>query len=46
MSMKILAAKRKCLTLIIIGTKAKFYHEANKLVIGKMKDETGGVAIK
>ena len=32
--------------LIIIGTKAKFYHEANKLVIGKMKDETGGVAIK
>ena len=26
--------------------KSKYYHNLNKLVIGKMKDETTGVAIK
>ena len=28
------------------STKSKYYDDSNKLVIGKMKDETGGVAIK
>ena len=28
------------------STKSKHYDNSNKLVIGKMKDETGGVAIK
>ena len=27
-------------------TKSKYYDDLNKLVIGKMKDETGGVTIK
>ena len=27
-------------------TKSKYYDDSNKLVIGKMKDETGGVTIK
>ena len=27
-------------------TKSKYYDDPNKLVIGKMNDETGGVAIK
>ena len=26
--------------------KSKYYNHSNKLVVGKMKDETGGVAIK
>ena len=26
--------------------KSKYYDDSNKLVIGKMKDETGGVAIE
>ena len=28
------------------STKPKYYDNSNKLVVGKMKDETGGVAIK
>ena len=28
------------------STKSKYYDGSNKLVIGKMKDETGGVAIE
>ena len=28
------------------STKSKYYDNSNKLVIGKMKDETGGVASK
>ena len=28
------------------STKSKYYGESNKLVIGKMKDKTGGVAIE
>ena len=27
-------------------TKSKYYNGSNKLVIGKMKDETGGVVIE
>ena len=27
------------------STKSKYYDDSNKLVIGKMKDETGGVPI-
>ena len=27
-------------------TKSKYYDDSKKLVIGKMKDETGGVAIE
>ena len=26
-------------------TKSKYYDDSNKLVVGKMKDETGGVTI-
>ena len=46
MSMKILAAIKKCLILVIIRSSQKYYNDSNKLVIGKMKDETTGVAIK
>ena len=28
------------------STKSKYYDDSNKVVIGKMKDETGGVTIK
>ena len=28
------------------STKSKYYDDSNKLVIGKMEDETGGVAIE
>ena len=28
------------------STKSKYYGNSNKLVVGKMKDETAGVAIK
>ena len=28
------------------SAESKYYDESNKLVVGKMKDETGGVAIK
>ena len=28
------------------STKSKYYDDSNKLVIGKVKDETGGVAIE
>ena len=27
-------------------TKSKYYNDSNKLVIGKVKDKTGGVAIE
>ena len=35
----------KCLILVIILAKSKYYGDSNKLVVGKMKDETGGVVI-
>ena len=28
------------------SAKSKYYDESKKLVVGKMKDETGGIAIK
>ena len=28
------------------SAKSKYYDDSNKLVVGKMKDETGGVSIK
>ena len=28
------------------SAKSKYYDDSNKIVVGKMKDETGGVAIK
>ena len=40
--MKILAAIKKCLILEI---NSKYYDDSKKLVIGKMKDETRGIAI-
>ena len=27
-------------------TKSKYYHNSNKVVVGEMKEETGGVAIE
>ena len=44
MPMKILAAMKKCLILVIIMS--KYYDDSNKLVIAKMKDETSNVAIE
>ena len=28
------------------SAESKYYDDSNKLVVGKMKDETGGVAVK
>ena len=51
MSKESLAAIKKCLILVITRlsnylTKSKYHDDSNKLVIGKMKHETGGVAIE
>ena len=46
MSMKILAAINKMFDFSNQSIKSKYYNDLNKLVIGKMKDETAGVAIK
>ena len=40
--MKILKRIKKHLILVIIQT---YFDESNKLIAGKMKDETGGVPI-
>ena len=40
-----LAVIKKCLISIIIR-QSKYYDDSNKLVIGKIKDKTGGVAIE
>ena len=45
MFVKILAAI-KMLDFGNYSTKSKYYDNSNKLVIGKMKDETAGIAIK
>ena len=45
-SLKILVAIKKCLTLVIYLIKSKYYPNSNKLVVGKMNDETGDVAIE
>ena len=44
MSIKILAAMKKY--FINYLTKSKYYDNSNKLIIGKMTDETAGVAIE
>ena len=41
--MKILAAIKKVSNY---WTKSKYYDDLNKLIVGKMKDETTGVVIK
>ena len=46
MYMKVLAAKKKMFDFSSYSTKSKYFDNSNKLVIGKLKDETGGVAIK
>ena len=43
---KILAAIKKMFDFRNYLTKSKYYDNSNKLVIGKMKDETGGIAIE
>ena len=45
-NMKILAAIKKIFDFSNCSTKLKYYHNSNKLVTGKMKDEAGGFAIK
>ena len=46
MFMKILVMMEKCMVLLIILLNQKYYDNLNELVVGKMKDETGGAAIK
>ena len=46
MSMKILATIRKFLISVIIQLSQKYYYNSNNLIIGKVKDETGDVAIE
>ena len=46
MSMKILATIKKCLTLGIIQLCQNINDNSNKLVVGKMKDETADIAIE
>ena len=43
MSMKILAVIKKCLNC---SAKSKYYDKSKKLVIGKIKFETVGVAVE
>ena len=45
MFMKIFSSGKICLTLVIIQKILKFFNETNKKVIGKMKDELGGVIV-
>ena len=44
--MKILAAIKIMFDYSNYSTNSKYSDNSNKLVIGKMKDETGGVAIE
>ena len=44
--MKTLAKITKCLILVIIQLKSKYYDDSNKLIVDTMKYETGGVSIK
>ena len=46
MSMKILAAIKKMFDFSNYQTKSKHYDNSNKLVIWKIKDETGGTVIE
>ena len=40
------SSNKKMLDFSNYSTKSKYYDNLNKLVIGKMKDETGGFAIE
>ena len=42
-SMKILATKKEMFDFSSYSTKSKYYDHSNKLVVGKMKDETACV---
>ena len=44
--MKILIKTKKIFDIGNYSTKSKFYDDSNKLVVGKMKNETASVAIK
>ena len=44
--MKILAAIKKMFDFSNYQTKSKYYDNSNKLVIWKIKDETGGAVIE
>ena len=44
--MKILIKTKKKFDIGNYSTKSKFYDDSNKLVVGKMKNETASVAIK
>ena len=46
MSIKILARIKKCLTLVIIQLSQSIMIIQKKLFVGKMEDETAGVAIE
>ena len=39
------SSDKEIFDFINYSTKSKYYGDSNRLVIGKMKDETGGVAI-
>ena len=41
-----LSSNKKIIAFSNYSTKSKYYDDSNKLVLGKMKDETGGFAIK
>ena len=45
MFMKNILSGKICLTLVIISKCSKFFDDTNEKVIGKMKDEFGGVII-
>ena len=44
--MKILVKAKKMFDFSNYSTKSTFYDDSNKLVVGKMKNETVGAAIK
>ena len=46
MFMKILAKIKKCLILVVIHLSQKYYDDSNKLIVGKIKDQTSGFAIE
>ena len=46
MSMKIFSSQKEMFDFSNYLTKSKYYNNSKKLIIGKMKDETGGVAIE
>ena len=46
MFMKIFVKDKEILDFSNYPAQSKYYDESNKLVVGKMKDETNGVAVK